>query len=410
MNRIFCLLACVSLTAGDLKQLRELFDNDRFFELRRALQQPGWDDSETLFYRGALACRFGRDADGVELLRRFLQTQRDSEIAYQAYEEMCPALIRLGRYREYVEARDAALRLTAPENRDENTRNLVASFIDVPPVTAEIGQASPVKARRNRGGGWNVPVELNGTPAELDFDTGANFSMISESDAKRMGLSIMDSTSHLNGGSGGQPNVRVAVAHDLRIGAAHIHNVVFLVLADQALYVAPLHTSIPAIMGIPVMRALGRIGIAGDGTLRMEQPHTRSIRGPNLFFDGLQPVVEVTHQQHPLQLFLDTGGSSSALFPSVRQTLTPQEAARMRTAREKWVGIGGQIATQKIERLHHLELRVFDTPVELTKADFFTTRPNSDPRYRDGVLGLDALRSGFEMDFQTMTFTVNEPN
>jgi hypothetical protein len=51
----------------------------------------------------------------------------------------------------------------------------------------------------------------------------------------------------------------------VQLGAAHIHNVVFLVLADQALNIAPLHYQITGIPGIPVLRALSRVEISNAG-------------------------------------------------------------------------------------------------------------------------------------------------
>jgi hypothetical protein len=405
-----CLLACCTLTAGDFSLLRQLGDNCRFFELRRALQQPGWDDSETLFYRAQIACRFGQEADGVELLRRFLRTDPDSRSAREASEQMAAALLRIGRYREAVEAFDAAFRLTPPKDRDENSRNLIASLIDVPPMSLETGQEPPVKARRNLGGGWNVPVDFDGSPGELDFDTGANFSLISESEAARLGLTIRDSTAYVNGGTGGRTHTRLAVAPNLRIGPAHLHNVVFLVVPDKALYVPPLHASMPGFLGIPAIRALRHAGIASDGTMRLGPLTAGSQQTPNLFFDAQQLIVELSHQRRPLQLFLDTGANSSGLFPSVRQTLTPQEAAAMTTTQQKTVSVGGKIVKQKIGQLPLFQLLVLDTPLDLRNASFLPGRADADPRYRDGILGIDALFGGFDLDFQNMRFTVNSPD
>jgi hypothetical protein len=46
----------------------------RFFELRRELQHSRAGTSETLFYRGVVACRFGREEQGIGLLQEFLTT------------------------------------------------------------------------------------------------------------------------------------------------------------------------------------------------------------------------------------------------------------------------------------------------------------------------------------------------
>ena len=41
-------------------------------------------------------------------------------------------------------------------------------------------------------------------------------------------------------------------------------------------------------------------------------------------------------------------------------------------------------------------------PVDLSSVSLLTTAPEGDARYRDGVLGADALRSGFMLDFRAM--------
>jgi hypothetical protein len=40
--------------------------------------------------------------------------------------------------------------------------------------------------------------------------------------------------------------------------------------------------------------------------------------------------------------------------------------------------------------------------VDLSNVSLLTTAPEGDARYRDGVLGTDALRSGFTLDFRAM--------
>jgi hypothetical protein len=60
MHKALALLWCSGLAAADIGQLEQLADKNRFFELRRDLQQPGWNDGETLFYRAVVASRWTR--------------------------------------------------------------------------------------------------------------------------------------------------------------------------------------------------------------------------------------------------------------------------------------------------------------------------------------------------------------
>jgi tetratricopeptide (TPR) repeat protein len=138
------------LVAGDIGQLQQLADDKRFFELRRDLQQPGCTDAETLFYRALVASRFGREAEGIELLQKVVATNPNPAIARKTHEEMASAFARLGRYKEAAQAWGEALLLTSgtdPEREgNENTRVLMTALGEVAPETAELGGDVPLKA------------------------------------------------------------------------------------------------------------------------------------------------------------------------------------------------------------------------------------------------------------------------
>ena len=46
-------------------------------------------------------------------------------------------------------------------------------------------------------------------------------------------------------------------------------------------------------------------------------------------------------------------------------------------------------------------------PTDLQDVSLLTSAPEGEARYRDGVLGIDALRSGFTLDFRSMQFRLN---
>src|SRR5581483_8634321 len=134
------------------------------------------------------------------------------------------------------------------------------------------------------------------------FDTGANLSTLSESEAKRLGLVIRNSAGTVGSGHTGiQTSFRLAVAPEMRIGRARLHNVVFIVLADRAMHFGPLGLiRLSGVLGLPAIRALGSVAISGKGEVRIE-PGSPKLEGePNIFFDGLMPVTEVIHAGRPI--------------------------------------------------------------------------------------------------------------
>jgi predicted aspartyl protease len=393
-RKIVLLLVCSTLLAGDLDPLHQLTQDKRFFELRRALQQSASSTSETLFYRAVVSSRFGREEEAIGLLREFLATNPAPEMAHQAKQEISSALVRLGRYGE------------ASRNSPDGDA-LAASLSDVPPETIEIVEAPPIKATRNRLGSWSVPVQVNGVDSQFIFDTGANFSTVSESEARRMGLAIHPSQATVAGMTGDNNPVRVASA-DIRLGGAHIRNVVFLVVADEAMYLAPLRMQMPGMLGLPAIRALKRVGISRDGTVRIDpsqSPSGGAREESNLFFDGLHPVAELYHGERRLQVVVDTGAFSSEFYPSFRDALTSEELSQMKQVRQKEASVGGTIIERKIKQLPELWIDVLGRRVNMKKANF-TPVPDDNKRYWDGWMGIDAMRDGFVLDFQAMRFSL----
>jgi predicted aspartyl protease len=405
MRYLLGLICCLSLTTPEVAQLRQLQEKSRFFELREALQKAGWDNPENLFYRGLVESRFGQEPAAVVDLQKFLAASNDQGLHRKANEEMASALVRLGRYGDAALALSEVLRLTPPNDIDrtdtENSRAFYESLADVAPQTVEFGEETAVQAEFNPLGTWNVPVEVNGHKGTWIFDTGANWSTVSESEAAEMGLALRETNTYVKGSTGKKNPLRVAIAGDLRFGNAHLRNVVFLVLSDKALYVGPLKYQIRGILGIPVLRALGRVSMSAKGVVRIEAKGASADAEPNLFLDGWDLVVDVRHGDRRLEMNLDTGANATSLNPSSRDALKPDEIASLKSERDKTAGAGG-VMTRKTQVLPTFRLDILGRTEELTKVTVVGQQPTGDKSYRDGTLGMDALMSGFTLDFRAM--------
>jgi predicted aspartyl protease len=400
-----CLLFwCCSLSAADISQLAKLNRDHRFFELRRALEPPGWNADETVFYRGVIACRFAHENEGIELLRKFLAAHPGSPLTRQAHEEIAGAFERLTRYKDAARELAVALQVTPKDDPErestENTQALLESFSDVPPQSILFGIDAPVRATRNRIGTWNVPVSINGVTGSWIFDTGANQSTVSRSEARHMGLAVRDSKAWVAGSTGQKNPLQIAVAGALEFGGAQIHDVAFLVLADEALKIAPLHYQISGVLGLPVLRDVGRLGIAKSGEV-ITRP-VASGGAPNLYFEELSPIVEIGHNQQQMQMLLDTGANDSVLYPSFRNALAGPEQSHLRNKREKTAGAGGAVIPRTTAVVPKLGIELYGKSIELKKLSLLPESPSGTGRYRDGVIGMDTLWNGFVLDFSAM--------
>jgi len=309
------------------------------------------------------------------------------------------ALMRAGRYADAVRAWDAALRQMKaddPGREDlENRRALYGSLADVPPqtITFERGDRT-LQLARNALGTWNVHVSARVHETDWIFDTGASLSTIVQSEADALGLQVRESPAFIRGSTGAKNSLRVAVAPELRVGRARLANVVFLVLPDQALYIAAVKYQIRGILGMPVLYAFGKFSLGANGTVRINAERTTVTS--NVALDGWSPIVEVTHNDRRLRLLLDTGANVTTLYPSARLALAEAELASL-TEKKDQSGGAGETVSRTTEAIPTLNLRIGGSAVGLHNVTLLRSAPPGDDR--DGVLGMDLLRNGFTVDF-----------
>ena len=178
MRLLSTLLLVAGVAAGDVTRLRELADARQLFQLREALQEPGWNTAETLFYRSMVDSRFGEERKGIDGLTRFVAREPSPAQRRRAFEELAAAFAREGRYGEAARTVAEALRLTPTDEQADNAnkRALYAALADIPRQRVTFGRDVPVRAVVNQLGSWDVPVDVNGHRGLWIFDSGANWS------------------------------------------------------------------------------------------------------------------------------------------------------------------------------------------------------------------------------------------
>jgi len=410
MRTILALACCITLTAADLAQWRRLEEKQRTFDMRDLLDQPSDNSVEVQLYRAVTTSRFGREGEAISQFRTFLATHPAPEMERKARFELANALSRLGKCDEAANELAEALRLTPSGEpgraNGENALVILRSLTDAAPQRVEFGPPAPIQARRNEPGLWVVPVEINSQRGEWILDTGASLSTVTESEAHRMGLAVRELHAYGIGFTGTKNPIRLGVANQLRLGSARFHNVVFFVVADEALRISPLKDPIHGILGMPLIRTLGCVDVSAEGLLTLgcgaKPPQGR----PNLFFDGLAPIVQVIHLGHSLQMALDTGSHSTVFYPSIRDALAQWELYQLTSAGDaRFSGAGGS-AQVRASTVPSIQLEILGRTVYVQGSKMLNQAPPGDGGLRDGVLGIDALSSGFRLDFRSMQFSL----
>lgn len=397
-------------TAG-AASLATFYDRHDCFAARDALKTApsGVSADELAFYRGWVAAAFNRPDDAVTQLRRYLGSaaaRGDDKLRRAADQLLADVLVREYRYGEAADAYARVAAATTDSTRDDMANNaaVFAALHDAPAQTISFAAAVDVPLTRDRANLMNIPVGAADREERFVFDTGANLSTVSETVARELGFRIIDRQITVGTATGARAAARLALAPELRIGAATVRNVVFLVLPDSALTFPQIGYEIRGIVGHPVIAALGEVTLTRDGHLRAaaRPTVTAATAEPNLCLDGLDNLVRGQIEGQTLLLGLDTGARSSGLFPPYYR----RNRAAVDSGRAATIGIGGAAGSRT------LNVRYIG-PVTVSLGGATTTLPQlsvavepSGQRsdYADGDVGQDVIARFAEMtlDYRAM--------
>src|SRR5690606_25583383 len=145
------------------------------------------------------------------------------------------------------------------------------------------------------------------------FDTGANFSVITDSLAIQSGIEIIGESFKVKAVTGGEVDSRIGIADSLRLGNTLLKNVVFLVFPYESLSFPEANYMIDAILGFPVINGLGEIMLINGEEFHITAAASK-FGDHNLALDFLTPIVEVHENGSSLAFTFDTGANSTAFY------------------------------------------------------------------------------------------------
>ena len=168
-----------------------------------------------------------------------------------------------------------------------------------------------------KGGNMFIPVEVNGKSANYIVDTGANYSLIGEAEAKRLGLIIHESRgSKMSDSAGNNVDVRVAVADHLTVGSIRLRNVIFFVARDDQQPFMDLPSGERGVLGLPVFLAVQTLRWKKEGTFEVGfAPGSRNSPKSNICFEGANLIIEGEFRRSKINVFLDTGATRTRVLP-----------------------------------------------------------------------------------------------
>lgn len=349
-----------------------------------------------------------RDVEALPALERAIASEAGPQERFSALQEMAALATRQGRYRAAARALDDGARLKPLDRESEQARGFLHALAAVPPMRTEASPRARLPVMRDAAGLARVEGSVADRAQDFVVDTGAAFSTVTASAAMRLGLQMLETEASVGSVSRDALATRFAVAHELRLDQAVLHDVVFIVLPDDALSFAGGAYRIDAILGLPVFLQLGRLAIEtheGREQLMLGAAAPTTTESSNLILSGVQPLLLARSEAagQTLRLFVDTGARSTQLFRNAVDE-APQLMNGTVTRAHTLGGAGGTSTDEAARVLPRLDLRLGDGTVELLDVVLLSKAATD----RHGAVGQDLLRQGrgYVMDFERMCLSL----
>jgi hypothetical protein len=256
--------------------------------------------------------------------------------------------------------------------------------------------------------GLRLNGSANGQPVSWLLDTGANFSVISDEEALRLGMRINETSGRAGDLAGGSVAARTATAERLTIGSTEMRGVTFLVTPASEMPWKELPPGKQGIMGMPIAVALETVrwSSADSCTVGSSERNRSSAAGTRIAFERLFVVAEVTVEGKSLRFTLDTGNQTGTqLWRRFGRELPQFVAERGTKSSARLTQIGGAADHPTIV-IPEVRLAIGGTDVTLTNVHLFSPPVGNDSSF--GLLGFDVFANAREVtiDFRSMRLIV----
>jgi predicted aspartyl protease len=403
------LMLCVPIWAGP-SPAQKAFEARDIVALETLSHTAATADERQLALGAALAFR-RKDAAAIAALTSVESKATVKDLRASALQAIAEVYLRQGRFADTAAAlRKAQALSTAPfDSATLQTLDFAEAASHEKPMQVTHLAAGRLDVTRDAAGLIRVPIRINGGEQDVVIDSGAGFSTISESTAKRLGLRLIERATSVRSASKDSVATRIGIADKLQFGEAELASVPFIVLPDEALSFAGGRYKIDAIVGLPVFVMLERIAVGREGGKESLYygPKPEGKGESNLLLAGVEPLalVHVDQAAEPLRMFIDTGAGKSTLNAKFVKDFPALAAAAIKHA-ARFEGAGGQRVDDDAKALPELKLSIAGRPVILKNVSILS-KTEAD---RHGVIGQDVLKQGkrWVLDFAAMRFSIED--
>ena len=397
VSRLCLLLLTAELAAAEVS-LQSLYDNHRWFDLREATLGKNVHP----LYRGAVASAFNDCKQAEKHLKATIRAAASPGEVEEAHSLLAWLYARMGRSREVARHYEQVLKISPERSDIRSLLELCWAFSRYPDQSLGRNRRTTLRWTMERTG-LTIPVSVNGKTVRWIVDTGMNFSTVSESEARMLGISVQKVGYKAGDLAGGRTAINAGVANSLRFGEIEVRNVPLFVLPDSQPPVNELPPGQRGIIGLPVLIAFQTLRWNADGTFEIGPALNGQATEPNLCFDDLNPVVRVEHGGRHLDFIFDTGNAGGTQLWQ-RYAKEFSDIIKERGVKNKeWIAQIGSSGDREVVTIPELRLRVGGLETALRPAHVFSKPVGNEHHY--GLLGLDLLGQAREVliDFRSMS-------
>lgn len=281
--------------------------------------------------------------------------------------------------------------LSAEDKEDyNNTLAIWKALQNSPPQQIVKHGDTSLKMTRDLAGLANLDVASGSFASQFIFDTGANFSTVTESAAKAFNMDIREGVIEVGAITGAKVNAHVAICPAFTFGNVTVNNAVFLVFPDTALAFPQIKYQINGIIGFPVIEGLKQIQITRDDRFIIPaKPSPGAER--NMALEFLTPLYLLDGNCYTF----DTGANSTILYAGYYRANKSEIDSKYSLTDLQYGGAGGVIL--KKGYIADFTPTVNGKKLNLKNVQLFAEDREDDKKYYYGNIGQDLIRQFSQM-------------
>jgi predicted aspartyl protease len=380
-----------------------LHENKDLFRFAQNYDSPGLSEWEKLYINALILNLRHKNAESNNVINQLIEKHSDSildSLKLLLYETRIKNSVNLFDYKdalfcsEYVLQNYASLLDSAEDVDTRNSMVIWKAAENIQKQGVEFSGDSKIPFKKDLAGLINIPVKCGGVNADFIFDTGANFSVVNETYAKKMKLKMLEGKIEVGSVTGKKIKSRLAYAELLEIGSVKLSNVLFLVMPDESLSFAGGLYVINGIIGLPVIKEMKEIHIRSEEIFIPKQKTPGTLA--NMLIDGFIPSIEVIEGSDSLAFTFDTGAKATMLYSSYYQRNKAKIESKYEAEEIEFGGAGGTVKVKGF-RIEDLLLKIGNSKLKLSDVRVIAENIKDHDKGYFGNLGQDYMGEFSEM-------------